>query len=83
VRLDHPLLGAAARRGSKASERRELHRELAGAATDERRPRAPTSRWPRCAPAPSSPRVSRRRPPMPEPAVPRRTPPSWRATRCA
>ena len=37
IRLDHPLLGAAARQRSKASERRELHLALAGVATDERR----------------------------------------------
>ena len=37
VRASHPLLGAAARKYSRASERRELHLALAGAVAPERR----------------------------------------------
>src|SRR5262249_57295812 len=35
VRLSHPLLAAAARRGSRARQRRALHLALAGVAEDE------------------------------------------------
>ena len=37
VRASHPLLAAAARRRSRPRERREIHRELAGAATSDAR----------------------------------------------
>ena len=37
VRLEHPLLGAAARRRSRARDRRELHADLADVIVDEQR----------------------------------------------